>query len=159
MSALGLGLAAAIFSFSNIHDGVSSGFVLASSLLAGVFTTMLFLLAWNPDSRVWISLGAVAIFLIIGPLLLFDIEVYGRLLRTIGYGGGLDVSIAISDEKANTEQMAIIQGSLLLRTSGALLLYQPEERRIREIPLEHVTYIDHTAEGINGRQRPVPPGP
>lgn len=115
------------------------------------------ILAWRPAARAWIAIAAVLFFVVSGPLALFNVHVYGELLRSLGYGGGLSVAVAVVEEKSDLNTKTRIVGSLLLRTTSALLIYQPAEGRVREIPLSQVIYVDHSAVPIRDRRLALPP--
>jgi hypothetical protein len=157
ISALGLGASVAITFHVAESSGIPTEIRPALAVLLGIIFVVLFLLAWNPDSKIGISLGAVASFVFAGPFLLFNVDVYGELLRTLGYGGGLEVRIALAEEEAGIGQKAVIQGSLLLRTNQVVLVYQQAENRVREIPLHQIIYVEHSATAMQSRKLPLPP--
>ena len=115
------------------------------------------ILAWRPTARSWIALLSVLAFVVIGPFTLFNVHAYSALLRTLGYGGGLSVVVALVEEKSDLNSKTQVRGSLLLRTTSALLIFQPTENRIREIPLSQVIYVDHAVTPVRERRLPLPP--
>lgn len=116
------------------------------SVLVGVGLFAFMMLAWKPTLKLWFSLFAVAASVIIGPLLLFNTDIYGQLLRTLGYGGGAPIIVVVQEETTSISTKTNVSGSLMLRTTSSLILYQQDERRFREIPLSQVLFIDSQAD-------------
>jgi hypothetical protein len=153
----------------------ASEFNLIPALIAGLLTGVIILLEWNRLVGVWLAIAAVGALLIVGPLLVFNVEWYGAALRELGYGGGVPVTVVLapSDNEANEQRPAEskdrasrkIRGALMLRTTEALILFDTTERIIREVPLDRVQHIDQALpswylqaiEKLMSSQESIPP--
>lgn len=124
----------------------------------GVFTLALLasLLIWDRNVRVWLALISTAVFTVAVPTSFFHIDIYSNILRTLGYGGGLPITITVAEDKSATQDRTKVTGHLMLRTTTSLILFEPLEERVREIPLQHVLFIDHSARPLCQRKSSLP---
>lgn len=124
----------------------------AASLGAFVFL-MLF---WNQALRVWLALTALFLMFVVIPGALFNVNIYDNVLRRLGYGGGLPITVTVTGDPSETKCLTAINAYLMLRTNSALILYEPEQGRIREVPLQQILYIDQRAVPLPDRKPKLP---
>ena len=87
------------------------------------------------------TVGLIAV-LLVAP---FFVDVYGLLMRTLGYGGGMAVCI---ETDGSMEDSHGIGGYLVLRTTSALVVYQPAARSVREIQIGDVRSLAYSAKPL-----------
>jgi hypothetical protein len=130
--------------------------VLTDAIGVALLSFFSMLLLWNRNVGVWLAFLAVAAVTIIIPVALFSVTVYDNLLRFLGYGGGLPVVVTVVEDPKEAHSRTELNGFLMLRTNSALLLFEPEKARIREIPLQQVLFLDHNAVPLAKRVPRVP---
>lgn len=99
------------------------------------------LLAWREEFAVWVSGIVSVLFFLFTPLSLFDPSVFSGVLRGIGYGGGIPVSVQIEPELS--DQRAYLAGHLIIRTTEALMVYVPDDGSVVEVPISSVRSITY----------------
>lgn len=123
------------------------------SLLYGVVTGILvgtaLVLLWRPALISAVASMGTLLFFVVAPFSLFHAPSYGSVLRMIGYGGGIPVSVGILAESGEIVRGAT--GFLVLRTNEALMLYEPPNGVI-EIPYGKIGSIDYSMDDI---KRPI----
>ncbi len=90
----------------------------------------------------WISLVCTAIFLIGLTVSLFRADVYASLLRLVGYGGGIKITVDQIDKRQS-------EFAFLLRTTECILVRDPIKEVIIEIPLRNINSISHGSGGLH----------
>jgi hypothetical protein len=83
--------------------------------------------------------------------LLFSPSWYAAFLRTVGYGGGLPITVEFR-EQATPPQLQQIDCFLLLRTTEALLVLSGSSDKVLEIPRDQIRTVGHAGGGL--RQLP-----
>jgi preprotein translocase subunit SecE len=126
------------------------------SSLISTSTFVLVLMLWNTRTQAWIALLAVVGLIAALPLSFFHVDFYSKLLRTLGYGGGLPVSVTVVEDPDSDRKRTVVEGFLMLRTTSAILLFDSKQSHIREIPLQQVLFIDHAAVRLSGRKPALP---
>lgn len=123
---------------------------------ASVFITLivLYTILYSPNTIRWIALISTLLVFVVAPVFLFHAHQYGSLLRFIGYGGGLHVQVTYIEPQP--EALREIKGALVLRTSEAIIVYDPEQRVYREIPIQTVRSISHRATNLAERYYVLP---
>jgi hypothetical protein len=118
-------------------------------LIIFCFATFLALIfAWHRNVRYWISVGGLFVTLVLVPASFYHAPSYGLLLQYLGFGGGIPVQLTVVEDPGTGQQRKSITGLLLLRTTTAVLIYEEDAERVREIPIQQVLYIDRTAAGL-----------
>lgn len=135
-----ISIPAIIFSLIGIDDWDWSTLPL---ILVCVFITAL--LFWKEQVSIWLSFIGVTATIIIIPMSLFSVTIYGNLLQILGYGGGLPVTVIVAEETSNIEKKTRIDGALMLRTTSVLILFESKKKRVLEIPLEKVLLMEYPA--------------
>lgn len=115
---------------------------------------VLYTVLYSPNTIRWIALISTVLVFVVAPAFLFHAHRYGSLLRFIGYGGGLHVKIIYIEPQP--EVLREIKGALVLRTSEAIIVYDPEQRVYREIPIQTVRSISHRAASLTERSYALP---
>lgn len=121
-----------------------------------ILTLLAALLMWDRNVRIWLALISTALFTVAVPASFFHIDIYSNILRNLGYGGGLPIIVTVAEDKAATEDRTKVTGHLMLRTTTSLILFESIEQRMREIPLQHVLFIDHSAKSLHQRRPSLP---
>jgi len=119
-----------------------------------VFVSML--LIWNTNTKYWISITAVLLVVLGGPVAFFHVEVYGNLLRALGYGGGSRVSVTVVEDPQSNAPRTVVSGYLMLRTTTALIVFESTTQRMREVPMQQVLFIDHSVTTLSDRPYRLP---
>lgn len=114
------------------------------------------LLIWNVRVQYWIATAAVALVIFVLPVALFHTEVYGHVLRGLGYGGGSAVSVTVVEDPQSRPARTQVVGYLMLRTSSSLIVYERGSQRMREIPIEQVLFVDHAVTRLTDRPYDLP---
>lgn len=114
------------------------------------------LLIWNVRVQYWIATAAVAIVIFVLPVALFNTEIYGHVLRGLGYGGGSAVSITVVEDPQSRASRTQVVGYLMLRTNSSLIVYERSSQRMREIPIEQVLFLDHAVTRLRDRTYDLP---
>ena len=117
------------------------------SILTFIYFFSISLIVVKPASVWWQAMIVVIAYFSISIYLLFIPEKYSRLLRLLGYGGGLSVQIDLNEKKAN-QKANKKNVYLLLRTNEALIVYDKESNEINEIPRNQINQINHDAVGL-----------
>lgn len=125
---------------------------IAISLMAFIVTLMM----WDKKSARYLALFCVVVVIVGVPFSFFHVDVYSKILQGLGYGGGLPVQITIAGETLPQNQRTTLSGHMMLRTTSAILLYEVPSKRIREIPLQQVLFLDHQAVPLSARQPKLP---
>jgi hypothetical protein len=125
---------------------------------SGLFLLLLLglLLLWNKNSQTWFAIISVFILTIGVPAAFFHVDSYSRLLRLLGYGGGLPIIVVVVEDPGSNRDRTQVDGYLMLRTTSALLVYEPAKNRIREISLQQVLFLDHAARPLSERHPKLP---
>jgi hypothetical protein len=119
------------------------------------FTGIFFI--WKPILAVRVSLTLNLILLFILPFaIVLSVDLNSILLRYLGYGGGLPVSISIIEYVVGEKQKINFSGYLMLRTTSSILIYLPEKNQIREIPLTQLLFLDQKADSVARREPKLP---
>lgn len=129
--------------FSGIISGINNGniFDFKIALIAFLLAIIVYLVMFF-ESFSWIAASVLALIFIVGaPMLLFNADLYGTLLRKLAYGGGLPVTVSVASEGDPVE----IEGHLVLRTSEAIILYASDSSEIVDIPISKVLLLKHEA--------------
>lgn len=126
--------------------------------LLGICTVIVLslLLLWNKDSQTWFAIISVLVLTIGVPLAFFHVDSYSKLLRVLGYGGGLPIIVVVVEDTGGNRERTQVDGFLLLRTTSALLVYEPMRDRVREISLQQVLFLDHVARPLSQREPRLP---
>lgn len=130
----------------------NSIFILAMYFVTGVIIlTML----WRP-SLVWLGTALVVTlyYLWIG-LSVLPADGYARLLRTTGFGGGLKVTLELSDSGSGGRY--IIDTNLLIRSATHVIVYDEKRKYIDEYPLSNVWMISNMQGGLHELAFTLPP--
>ena len=143
------GLGFAWFSYTgNLRSSLEKGASVA--LLASIAV----LLLWSPKLITLVASVGTLVFFALAPLSLFHAPSYAGLLRAIGYGGGLEVNVRLLSEEG--ELVNPQRGYMFLRTSEALLLYEPEVKNVFELPLQKVGSIEYVSSASSNESWRLP---
>ncbi|MGQ8877681.1 hypothetical protein ACUTR7_09235 [Delftia sp. NA_296.1] len=113
----------------------------------GVYIFILTLALSNKRIIWWISGVATFLYFMAWIYILFNPLWYAEFLRTVGYGGGIPITLEIKDP-INQTQLQKIDGFLLLRTTEAVIYLETESNRIIEIPRDRVLSVSHDGGGL-----------
>lgn len=99
---------------------------------------------WRTAAAWWLSTIA-AIWMMASTLHgLFDPDFYAGLLRSSGYGGGLPVTIKLSQNEGQTTPIEKV-GFMLLRTADAVVLFDEKSELIEEYALSKIDRISYSS--------------
>jgi hypothetical protein len=130
---------------------------LGYSILGAVMWFIFVLMLFKPKFRNFIPVIFALFVSILIPLSFFYVPLYSNLLRVLGYGGGLPVTVTIVEDQSTSRPKESVQGYLMLRTALALIIYEQKSNRIREISLTQVLFIDHSSQALSDRTPSLPP--
>ncbi|WP_404302903.1 hypothetical protein [Alicycliphilus denitrificans] len=99
----------------------------------------------------WLGGFATLGYFIVCIWALFSPHWYATFLRTVGYGGGLPITVEFR-EQATPTQSQQIDCFLLLRTTEALLVLSADSDKVLEIPRDQIRTLAHSDGGL--RQLP-----
>ena len=99
-------------------------------------------LAWRPQAAWWVAAISTTSVVMSIMVLIFYPPAYASFLRSIGYGGGIQVTVELKVDGGKHES---ISGFLLLRSGSAIMLLDQSGRSIREVPYSEVKYLRHSA--------------
>jgi hypothetical protein len=102
----------------------------------------------------WIALGFVTIYYAAVLWALFTPAAHARLLRHLGFGGGLPLSVQL--DQGGTSAVLQAKGHLMLRTASVLVVYSTGERRFFEYELAQVVHTSYEAGTIGADQYTLP---
>lgn len=109
----------------------------------------LFLLATFRPTYVWLlGITAALSFILVALLAMFSTSIYASFLRSVGYGGGIPVSLQVKDNQGGSQNL---NGEyfLMLRTTDSLLLLSSSGHEFVEIPREQVSALKHKPGGLS----------
>lgn len=120
--------------------------------LGGVVYGIVLTVALARRGAIW-WLGGIATlgYFVAWIWVLFSPPWYAAFLRTVGYGGGLPITVEFR-EQATTRQSQQIDCFLLLRTTEALLVLSASSDKVLEIPRDQIRTVAHAGGGL--RQLP-----
>jgi hypothetical protein len=147
-------LSMAFISGLTIEPGSKITFTLVDAVLIYALSFVLYMLMLSPQVWRWLALLSATFLFVIAPIALFNAHFYSRLLRFIGYGGGIHVSLVFSEPEA--EVMRRTEGALFLRTSSAIILYDFRQGKFHEIPMQTIRSISHPAVSFSRREFILP---
>jgi hypothetical protein len=103
---------------------------------------------WRPSLVWWGTAGLILGYFAWVGINVLPPDGYARLLRNTGFGGGIHVTVELTNrrEPEAREQMA---GNLLLRSTHTLILFDPARNEVIEYPMERVLRISHSAGGLH----------
>lgn len=132
-SAIVVGIAAgAIAHFNDEQHSLAIGLGLAGS------TALLVLVMWRRKILVAVAGVAALLFASVSPILLFNEAIYSRVLRELGYGGGLPVTLSVIEERTPKS----VSANLYLRTNTSLFVSVGPDQKI-EFLLEQIKSIQY----------------
>jgi hypothetical protein len=106
-------------------------------LISNLITFFLYL--W-PNRLTLLSIIMTTLLLLAPPFLFFDSVFYAKFLRSIGYGGGIEVTVLLNEKNINKQEF---KTKLLMRTSTFVTLYDSHSQSISEIPINRIQSIRH----------------
>jgi hypothetical protein len=141
-----LGFALGLISEQQEADGPSAGNI--SRILFWVFLVgyLVTLMAWKPWIIWYAAMAGALMFVTTSVALSLCPSSYGWFLRAIGHGGGATVTLTVQEDGISKAKE--FEGNLMLRTSQAVILYDPAEGVMREFPMSQVSEIRHEAVGL-----------
>ena len=95
----------------------------------------------------WLGGAATLAYFLVWIWLLFSPSLYANFLRTVGYGGGIPISIEFRDEAGHVP-VRTMKCNLLLRTTEALLVSPVDELEVVEIPRDQIRTVTHLGGGL-----------
>lgn len=107
------------------------------------FSSMVFLstlLIWKPKAVPTAAVCLTTAFFLGAPFILFHAPTYAKGLRSLGYGGGIPAQITAA--KNPNDEFAKYSGYILLRTTEAMIFFDPEQGTIYEIPSQKIYSIE-----------------
>ena len=120
--------------------------------LGGVVYGIVLTVALARRGAIW-WLGGIATlaYFVAWIWVLFSPPWYAAFLRTVGYGGGIPITVEFR-EQATPAQSQRIDCFLLLRTTEALLVLSANSDMVLEIPRDQIRTVSHAGGGL--RQLP-----
>lgn len=106
-------------------------------ILGTTFMFLCFVSLWNKKTLITISAGIAIFFSLVSPIILFNTEIYGKIINELGYGGKLPIKIILPD---NNEKIIV---SLHLRTVSGLFISTKENKQVVEYPIKDIKYIEY----------------
>ena len=110
--------------------------IIQESLQFGSFLFVSYIIMCKRVVTVMLSSSIALLFLALSPFILFNVELYGNLLKELGYGGKLPITVIYPSEKDKSRV------SLFLRTSSSLFIFN-KEGNIVEYPISEIKYIEY----------------
>jgi hypothetical protein len=111
-----------------------------------IFAFFAFLTLIRPGTIVWVSLMTTAVYFMVWFVFLFTPAYYSNLLRFVGYGGGLPITVEMK-EKAQLPLDSTLY--LIIRTTDAFIVLNESTHQFVEIPKEEVRTVRHNSGGLN----------
>ncbi len=128
------------------HDDDAILATAAEVVVYAAFCTLLVVLNWRPSLVPHLATCLAAVMVIVAPLLLFQPSRYAWLLRHMGYGGGIPVQVNVGDIDGSTAEG--ISGSLLLRTTEAVILLDSSRTQIIDVPIAKLRRLSHDSDAL-----------
>jgi hypothetical protein len=112
------------------------------------------LASWRPALAWWISAGAVLLYYGWVLFQLFSPNAHASMLRATGFGGGIPVTLQL--ESGTSEPSRSESGSLMLRTSGHVVLLTEDRRQFHEYPNDRVARISYGVDTLSPKGGNLP---
>ncbi|WP_205952147.1 hypothetical protein [Pantoea stewartii] len=109
-------------------------FMFIASLLSAFLYALPIIALTYKEMTVPIAISMALVFLVASPFILFNQQVYSKILQEIGYGGGINIEVSQENNKNEFK--------LLLRTTDSLFVKSRESSAI-EIPLSEIKEIKY----------------
>lgn len=87
---------------------------------------------------------------------LFSPPWYAAFLRTVGYGGGLPITVEFREQATSTQSQQI-DCFLLLRTTESMLVLSTSSDKVLEIPRDQIRTVAHASGGLRQLPYRLPP--
>lgn len=111
-----------------------------------IFAFIAFLTLIRPSTIIWVSLITTAIYFMVWFAFLFTPSYYSYLLRFVGYGGGLPITVEM---KENAQLPLDNTLYLIIRTTDAFIVLNDSTHQFVEIPKEEIKTVRHYSGGLN----------
>lgn len=99
--------------------------------------------------KIWTSSFLLTFFYVCFLLwAMFQHDLYGKFLRTIGYGGGIPIIAKCKNEAAKTEICAK-KITLTLRTNDSYILFDAAKSEFFEVPKEEFLFISYRSDALS----------
>ncbi len=150
-----------VFLYDSCYSEVTSrcteaALIGGSSLIAGLAGSVISSLAtFRPASIWWVSGTSIVIYYIAFVAFIFTPPSYAYILRYIGFGGGLPITLDVEMErdKAPLE----VKAYLMVRSSAALIIFTNENNTFYEYSLDRIARITYSAGGFQNLPYKLPP--
>lgn len=106
-------------------------------ILGTFFSLLVFMSMWSKKTLIIISASIAILFSVLSPIVLFNHEIYGTIIKELGYGGKLPIIIT------EPEKNKRIEASLYLRTISSLFISTKDNSQVIEYPIKDIKYIEY----------------
>ncbi len=135
----------ALFSFGIRYIAGGENDLVPATLFFGTYGSVATLLVWRRELAWWLASFVTVCGFILAISVMFNIQRYGEFLRFVGYGGGIAITVQTDHSK---DGAVTFNGSLILRTTDALIVFDPSHNEIVELPMRNIRTIKHAAEPL-----------
>ncbi|MGJ7523748.1 hypothetical protein ACSFA0_24955 [Variovorax sp. LT1P1] len=151
----GVVIAGVIYAASK-NDGISQPDLSWLTLAAFIYGFLVLLCTFNPGVIRPVGWVCTFAYFCVWLYLLFTPTTYGLFLRTVGYGGGLPVTVEIREHPESPVQP--LSGFLMLRTTEAMMIFMPGTTTpdVVEVPRDLVRAIRHPAGSLRNLKYRMP---
>ncbi|RMM41901.1 hypothetical protein ALQ77_03195 [Pseudomonas corrugata] len=113
-----------------------------------IFAAFAFITLIRPSTIKWIALITTAIYFSAWVVFLFNPNYYSNLLRLVGYGGGIPVTIELIDSTSSKNNLDK-KLYLIIRSTEAFILLNDSTNQFIEIPKNQIKMIKHDTGGLD----------
>jgi hypothetical protein len=118
-----------------------------ASMVGALYGLVLTLVMVNRRAIWWLGGISTLAYFLVWIWMLFSPSWYASFLRTVGYGGGLPISIELR-EQTQESPLSNMKCNLLLRTTEALLVSPIDSSEVVEIPRDQIRTVTHLGGGL-----------
>lgn len=119
-----------------------------ASVIYSIFAFLAFATLVQPSALKWMAVTGTLLYLLAWIVFLFNTTYYAYLLRYIGYGGGLPISIELKD--GNLPSAGIDENLyMIIRTTNAVITLDKTSSKFIEIPNDQIKAIAHDIGGLD----------
>lgn len=120
----------------------------------GIVGAVSILLLWRKHMVWFVAAGSVLILYALAFTSMFIPQYYGNVLRGVGYGGGIPIEVEL--EEPDSSGRTRYSKFLVLRTTTAVMLYDPTDDTIQEVPYSNIHSLRHEAAKLHSLQFMLP---
>ncbi|MCI5165883.1 MAG: hypothetical protein D3903_07265 [Candidatus Electrothrix sp. GM3_4] len=110
--------------------------------------------ACKPKATFWLATIGTLLFFLASPFALFHAPTYAKLLRVLGYGGGIFVNTQHIDQQGAFVKS--FEGNLVMRTSTSAIFFDKEKNKIIEFHLSKIGSIDYNVGALLSNDYSLP---